>query len=184
MLRCWLSSASLAVVITFTVAGGGRASKFIHGACRTYAVSKTFTMTRYITTNNTTTNDTITNDTITNDTTTNDTITNNTEVVSNGTCTIRVLAFQCGGFCETFAEISYRGAKFANGVYSVKFEEKCKCCDSRTIEMRVPPNTFDCLEDPTVKWNQEVVYHTAPNNAACVCQTCRGSNVLPPLDDH
>ena len=53
MLRCWLSLAILATVLLFTAAGGkDRPSRLIHGTCRAYAITRSFTMTR-CTSNNT-----------------------------------------------------------------------------------------------------------------------------------
>ena len=161
MSRYWLLLASLSVVIPFPAAGDDRpSSRLLHGICRTYAVSKTFTMTRY--TNN------------------------DTEIAINGTCTFAVPAFQCGGYCETYAQPGKKPIEAANKIYILEFEERCKCCEAKTIEIRVPPNIFECQEDPTVKWDQEVVYETVQKDSKkeyCVCRTCRSSNVLDTTTD-
>ena len=156
MLRCWLSLANLVSVVAFIVAGAGRLSKLVHGICKPYPIVKTFTMPRYTT--------------------------NDTEVASNDTCTIQIPAFQCGGFCETSAEPSFKGLTYANGVYEMKFEEKCKCCEalkSGTIEIRVAPNTFECQGNPGVKWDKEIVYKSVSARSSCTCRTCRGTRTLP-----
>ena len=159
MLRYGLSLASLATVVAFTeaaftVAAGG-SSKLVHGTCKPYRgyIVKTFTMARYTT--------------------------NDTELASNDTCTVQVPTFQCGGFCETYAQAT-AGLMNAYGVYELKFEESCKCCEAPKSEIReitVPPNTFKCQENPSVKWDKEIVYE---NVLFCACHTCRGTRTLAP----
>ena len=152
MLRYWVSLASLAVLVAFTLADGSP-SRLLQRTCRAYPVSKTFTMTRYTT--------------------------NDTGIARNGTCTFAVPSFQCAGLCETYAQTSTRGATKTDDIYTLKFEEKCRCCEalkSGTQEIKVGPNTFECQEDGE-KWDKEVVYESV---LSCACRTCRGSAILPP----
>ena len=103
--------------------------------------------------------------------------TNDTEVASNDTCTFQVAAFQCGGFCETYAQAT-AGFMNAYGVYELKFEERCKCCEalkSGIVEIRVPPNIFECQGNPGVKWDKEIVYKSVlPSQSSCACGNCKG----------
>ena len=46
MLRCWLSLAIIATVLFTAADGKDKLSRSIHGTCRTYAITRSFTMTR------------------------------------------------------------------------------------------------------------------------------------------
>ena len=158
MLRCWLSLAILATVLLFTAAGGkNKPSRLIHGTCRAYAITRSFTMTR------STSNDT-----------------------SNNTCTFSLPAFQCGGFCETFEQpkrVDKKGDVFE--LQMDEKCRCCEPIASGIFNVTIPANTLDCEENPGVKWDEEVVYRSVKGEAEryCTCRNCRSSNILPkPVD--
>ena len=157
MLRYWLSLAILATVLLFTAAGGkDRPSRLIHGTCRTYAITRTFTMTR---------------------STSNDTCTFSLPAFQcGGFCDSE----------STYEQQKKKLKQDGDVYQLRDWDEKCRCCEpiaSGTVNITIPANTLDCEENPDLKWDEEIVYKSVKwfdeVESFCTCRTCRGSNRLP-----
>ena len=99
-------------------------------------------------------------------------------ITSNDSCTFSLPSFQCGGFCETKAEINSRGViRQPNGMYELVPRANCKCCEpipSTMEEKTIPAGTLPC-EGSELRWDKKIIVHSIGN---CTCRKCRSSSVV------
>ena len=97
-------------------------------------------------------------------------------ITSNDSCTFGLPTFQCGGFCETTAELTPRPrvVLHSDGMYELIPRVNCKCCEPVESTMKTvlfPAGTISC-EGSGLKWDKKLILHRIHD---CTCRKCRSS---------
>lgn len=102
-------------------------------------------------------------------------------ITSNDSCTFRLPSFQCGGYCETTAEINSRGVDLKeDGMYELMPMADCKCCEPIKPRKKVlRAGTIPC-DGNGLTWDKDF---TLTIIKECTCRRCRPSSVLPENKD-
>ena len=96
--------------------------------------------------------------------------------VTNEICTLEILSFVCGGFCDSDTVMTrHDGGNSANGVYQLLPETSCNCCEflQQPLLHDVPPMVLSCEEGH--KWNHTVKIPVPVPGSECSCRTCTSS---------
>lgn len=99
---------------------------------------------------------------------------------TNEQCTLKILNYVCGGFCDTGT--GFIGPKnFAIdpqlNAYRLLPETNCECCEPirQPIPRTFPAMAFTCVEGQ--KWNQTLKLALA-SDRKCNCRTCTSSTTV------